>query len=67
MTADGFTAAAGQWLEHALGMPADVETAARVADAALSTQTLIAQRHAGAALFDCPPGAFDRLIAAPSR
>lgn len=65
MTPDSFTVAAGQWLEHALGMPVDAETAARVADAAMAAQALIARRLPGTALFDVPPGAFDRAIAAP--
>lgn len=67
MTPDGFTAAAGQWLEHALGMPADAEAAARLADAARSAQALIARHLPGTSLFDTPPGAFDRAIAARPR
>ena len=61
---DSFAATAGQWLEHALGVAADAEAAVRAAEAALSAQALIAQHHPGAALFDVPPGAFDRVIAA---
>jgi hypothetical protein len=67
VTPDEVAAATQVWLRAALRVPADADTAARVARYALAGAALLAELEAAApdgALHDLSPEAFDRILSA---